>query len=154
MWQEFKTFAMRGSVIDLAVGVVIGAAFGTIVTSLVNDIIMPIVGRIVGQVDFSNLFIDLSGKGYTTLAAAQADGAATINYGVFINNVINFLIVAFAIFMVVRWMNRLTAMTKPEEAPAAPTTKTCPFCMSEIHIEATRCPHCTSEQPKAKAAKA
>ncbi len=118
MWQDFKAFVMRGNVLDLAVGVIIGAAFGVIVNSLVNDVIMPPIGMILGQVDFSELFIDLSGGGYTTLAAAQEAGAATINIGLFINAVINFLIVALVIFLIVRWFSRLTAAASKEEEAA------------------------------------
>lgn len=140
MWREFKEFIMRGNVIDLAVGIIIGAAFGKIVTSFVNDIIMPPVGLLLGKVDFSNLFINLSGQPYPTLAAAKEAGAATINYGAFINTVIDFLIVALAIFLIARVVNRLRR--KPE---AAPTTKECPYCCTAIPIKAIRCPHCTSE---------
>ncbi|MGA9591941.1 MAG: large conductance mechanosensitive channel protein MscL, partial [Candidatus Acidiferrales bacterium] len=125
---------------DMAVGIIIGAAFGKIVTSLVGDVLMPPFGRILGKVDFSSLFINISGKPYDSLAAAKAAGAATINYGVFINNVIDFLIVAFVIFLLVRVINR---WNKP--APAAPSTKECPYCASGISVKATRCPHCTSE---------
>jgi large conductance mechanosensitive channel len=142
MWKEFRDFAMRGNVIDLAVGIIIGAAFGKIVTSLVNDILMPPIGVILGKVDFSSLFINLSGTHYNSLADAKTAGAATINYGVFINNIIDFLIVAFAVFLLVRQVNRLTK--KPEPA-AAPTTKDCPYCATAIPVKATRCPHCTSE---------
>ncbi len=125
MFKEFREFAMRGSVIDLAVGVIIGAAFGKIVSSLVNDILMPPIGLLLGNVDFSNLFIDLSGKGYATLAAAQEAGAPTINYGLFINNVIDFVIVAFVIFLVVRWVNSLQRSEEAEpEAPAEPPQPT------------------------------
>ena len=143
MLQEFKEFIMRGNALDLAIGVIIGAAFGNIVSSLVNDILMPPIGLLLGQVDFSGLFIDLSGQGYATLAAAQEAGAPTLNYGLFINNVIDFLIIAFVIFIVVKQVNRFTK--QEEEAPAEPTTKTCPYCATEIPIAATRCPHCTSE---------
>ena len=142
MIEEFKKFAMRGNVIDLAVGFIMGGAFGAIVTSLVKDIIMPPIGLILGKVDFANLFIDLSGKGYATLADAQKAGAPTINYGVFINTIINFLIVAFVLFLLIRQINRLTA--KPAPA-AAPTTKDCPYCFSSIPLKATRCPSCTSQ---------
>ena len=142
MWKEFRDFAMRGNVIDLAIGIIIGAAFGKIVTSLVNDILMPPIGILFGHVDFSNLFIDLSGKHFASLAEAKAAGAATINYGIFINTIIDFVIVAFAIFLLVRQVNRLTR--KPEAAPI-PTTKECPFCNSTIPLKAARCPHCTSE---------
>lgn len=141
MLKEFKEFAMKGNVLDMAVGIIIGAAFGRIVTSLVSDILMPPIGRILGRVDFSSLFLNISGKSYPTIAAAKAAGAATINYGLFINTVIDFLIVAFAIFLLVRQVNRWT--TKPA-APAAPTTKDCPFCATSIPIKAKRCPNCTS----------
>ena len=142
MLKEFKEFAMRGNVLDLAVGVVIGAAFGKIVASLVDDVIMPPIGRLLGHVDFSNLFLNLSDKSFDTLAAAKAAGAPTLNYGNFINTIINFLIVAFAIFLLVRTVNRWT--TKPA-APAAPTTKDCPQCAMAIPIGAKRCGHCTSQ---------
>lgn len=142
MIQEFKKFAMRGNAIDLAVGFIMGGAFGAIVNSLVNDIIMPPIGLLLGKVDFSNLFINLSGTPYATLEEAKKAGAATINYGLFINTLVNFVIVSFALFLVVRQVNRWT--TKP--APAAePTTKECPYCYSEIPIKATRCPQCTSQ---------
>jgi large conductance mechanosensitive channel len=133
MWKEFRDFIARGSVIDLAVAVIIGAAFGNIVQSLVNDIIMPPIGLLLGRVDFSNLYVNLSTTSYESLAAAQEAGAPTINYGIFINHVISFLIV--------RQLNRVYA--KPEE-PEAPTTKTCPVCFTEIPIQAKRCPNCTS----------
>jgi large conductance mechanosensitive channel len=143
MLKEFKEFAMRGNVVDMAVGIIIGAAFGKIVSSLVKDIIMPPIGVLMGNVDFTNLFINLSDQAYESLAAAQEAGAATINYGVFINTVLDFVIVAFAIFMVIKQMNR---MKKQEEAPPAePTAKDCPHCLSSIPIKATRCGHCTSE---------
>ncbi len=141
MWKEFKAFIIRGNVIDLAIAVIIGGAFGSIVTSLVNDIIMPPIGLLLGKVNFSNLFIDLSGKGYTALADAQAAGAPTINYGLFINTILNFLIVATIIFFVIKGLNSLK---KPEPA-ATPTTKECPFCLSTIPLKATKCPHCTSD---------
>lgn len=147
MLGEFKTFLMRGNVVDLAIAVVIGAAFGAIVTSFVNDILMPPIGLALGHVNFADLFINLSGQSYPTLAAAKAAGAPTINYGVFINNVINFVIIAFVVFMIVRQVNRLTA--KPEAAPAAPATKECAFCASLIPVKARRCPHCTSELTRA-----
>lgn len=141
MLKEFKEFAMRGNVLDMAVGIIIGAAFGRIVTSLVNDIIMPPIGLILGRVDFSSLFLNISGTSYPTLAAAKAAGAATINYGTFLNTVIDFLIVAFVIFLIVRQVNR---WQKP--APAvAPATKECPYCHTTIPVAATRCPNCTSE---------
>ena len=142
MLKEFKEFAMRGNVIDMAVGIIIGAAFGKIVTSLVNDILMPPIGLLLGQVDFSNLFIDLSGQSHASLAEARAAGAATVNYGLFINTLLDFTIVAFAIFLLIRQINR---MKRPAEAPQAPPVKTCPHCLSGIHPKATRCPHCTSE---------
>ncbi len=141
MVKEFRTFIMKGNVIDLAVAVIIGAAFGAIISSLVNDIIMPIIGQLTGKINFTDLFINLSGGSYTSLAAAKAAGAATINYGVFINAIINFLIIGFVIFLVVRQINRLNKA--PE--PAAATTKDCPYCFTAIPIPATRCPHCTSE---------
>jgi large conductance mechanosensitive channel len=139
MLKEFKEFAMRGNVMDLAVGIVIGAAFGRIITSLVNDILMPPIGRLLGKVNFSDLFLNISGQSYPTLAAAKAAGAATINYGLFLNTVIDFVIVAFAIFLVVRQMNR---WSNPAPAPA---TKDCPYCFTAIPLPATRCPNCTSE---------
>ncbi len=143
MLKEFKEFAMRGNVVDMAIGVIIGGAFGKIITSLINDVIMPPIGLLLGGVDFTNLFLDLSGKGYSSLAAAQEAGAATINYGLFLNTILNFIVVALVIFLLVRQINR---MQKQEETPpAAPTTKKCPYCFTEIPIEATRCPHCTSE---------
>ncbi len=136
--KEFRDFTARGNVIDLAVGVIIGAAFGKIVTSLVNDIVMPPIGLVLGHVDFSNLFVDLSDKHYDSLAAAKAAGAPTINYGVFINNTIDFLIVAFVIFMMVRQINRFAK--KP-----APSMQDCPFCTSSISLKAVKCPHCTAD---------
>ena len=143
MLKEFKEFAMRGNVLDMAIGIVIGAAFGAIVTSFVDDLLMPPIGLLLGGVDFTNLFISLDGQQYASLAAAQEAGAATINYGLFISTVIYFLIIAFAIFLLVRQVNRLQA--EPEEAPAEPTSKDCPYCATEIPIQATRCPNCTSE---------
>jgi len=140
MWREFRDFAMRGNVIDLAVGIIIGAAFGKIVSSLVNDILMPPIGVLLGKVDFSNLFLSLTGQHYASLAEAKAAGAATLNYGMFINNIIDFLIVAFAVFLLVQQVNRLAR--KPE---AAPMTKECPYCLSKIPLKATRCPQCTSQ---------
>jgi large conductance mechanosensitive channel len=144
MFKEFKEFAMRGSVLDMAIGIIIGVAFGAIVSSLVADVLMPPFGLLLGKVDFANLYILLSGGGpYPSLAAAQAAGVVTLNYGLFINKIINFLIVAFALFLVIRSMNR---MKKKSEAPApAPTTKDCPFCATAVPIKAVRCPHCTSE---------
>jgi large conductance mechanosensitive channel len=144
MLKEFKEFAMKGNVMDMAVGIIIGAAFGRIVTSLVGDIIMPPIGLLLGKVDFNSLFLNISGKSYPTLAAAKAAGAATINYGSFVNTVIDFLIVAFAIFLMVRQVNRWT--TKPGPAPA-PTTKSCPYCLSTIPVKATKCAFCTAAVP-------
>jgi large conductance mechanosensitive channel len=141
MLKEFKEFAMRGNVLDLAVGVIIGAAFGKIISSLVDDIIMPPIGKALGHVDFSNLFINLSETPYPTIAAAKAAGSPTINYGIFLNTVINFLIVAFAIFLLVRTVNRWT--TKPAPA-AAPASKDCPQCAMPIPVAAKKCGHCTS----------
>jgi large conductance mechanosensitive channel len=142
VFREFREFAMRGNVVDLAVGIIIGAAFGKIITSLVNDLLMPPIGLLLGRVDFSNLFINLSGQPYASLAEARAAGAPTINYGIFLNSVIDFLIVAIAIFLLVRSINRLTR--ERERVPEAPTTKDCPFCFSAIPLRATRCPQCTS----------
>jgi large conductance mechanosensitive channel len=139
--KEFKEFAMKGNVLDMAIGIIIGAAFGKIITSLVGDVIMPPIGLILGRVDFSSLFLSLSGTHYDSLAAAKAAGAPTINYGLFLNNVVDFLIVAFVIFLVVRQVNR---WKKPVPA-AAPATKECPYCFSAIPMKATRCPNCTSE---------
>ncbi len=143
MFKEFKEFAMRGNVLDMAIGIIIGAAFGKIVSSFVADLLMPPIGLLLGKVDFASLFVNLSGQPYPTLAAAKSAGAATINYGVFLNTVLDFLIVAFVIFLLVRQVNRMRR--QPEAAPAAPTTKACAYCLSTIPIKATRCPHCTSE---------
>jgi large conductance mechanosensitive channel len=140
--KEFKEFALRGNVMDMAVGIIIGAAFGKIVTSLVEDVMMPPIGRLLGHVDFSGLFINLGDKSYESLAAAKSAGAATLNYGLFINTVINFAIVAFAVFLVVQQVNR---WTKKPAAPAAPTTKECPQCAMTIPIAAKRCGHCTAQ---------
>jgi large conductance mechanosensitive channel len=144
MLKEFKEFAMRGNVVDMAVGIIIGGAFGTIVKSLVSDVIMPPIGLLLGGVDFSDLFVTLkegaTAGPYSTLAAAQEAGAVTISYGLFINSVISFLIVAFAVFLLIRSINRLQAEPEPE----AVTTKECPHCFTEIAIKATRCPNCTS----------
>jgi len=148
MLKEFREFAMRGNVVDMAVGIIIGAAFGTIVKSLVDDVLMPPIGMLLGNVDFSNLFIvlkhgaEIAGP-YATLEAAKAAGATTLRYGMFINTVISFLIVAFAVFMLIRSLNKLKR--KAEAPPAVPTTKDCPKCYSVIPIKAVRCPHCTSE---------
>lgn len=143
MFKEFKEFTLRGNVIDLAIGVIIGAAFGKIVTSFVNDILMPPIGLLLDNVDFSNLFINLSGQPYGSLEEAQAAGAATINYGLFINTVLDFIIVAFVIFLLVRQVNRMRR--EREAPPAEPTTRECPYCLSTVPLKATRCPHCTSE---------
>lgn len=142
MFQEFKKFAMRGNVLDLAVGVVIGAAFGKVVGSFVEDIIMPPIGRLLGHVDFSNLFVSLNGTHYDTIATAKAAAAPTINYGLFLNTIINFLIVALAIFLLVQQVNR---WGKKPEPVAAPTTKDCPQCAMAIPLAAKRCGHCTSQ---------
>ncbi len=146
MLKEFKEFAMRGNVVDMAVGIIIGVAFGGIIGSLVNDVLMPPIGLALGKVDFGNLFLVLKEGAaapgpYASVAAAKEAGATTLNYGVFVNAIINFLIVAFAVFLLVKQVNRF----KKTEAPAAPTTKPCPFCATDIPIPATRCPHCTSE---------
>lgn len=147
MLKDFKEFAMRGNVVDMAVGIIIGGAFGTIVKSLVSDVIMPPIGLLLGGVDFADFFVTLKDGAeagpYATLAAAQEAGAVTISYGVFINAVISFLIVAFAVFLLIRAINKLKA--KEEAPPAEPTTKECGYCFSEIPIKATRCPNCTSE---------
>ena len=144
MLKDFKDFIMRGNVLDMAVGVIIGGAFGKIVSSLVGDVLMPPIGRLMGGVDFSNLFINLSSTAYTTLKDAQAAGAPTVNYGIFLNNIINFLIVAVTIFILIRQVSKLTP--KPVTAPAAaPTTKSCRFCLSVVPLKATRCAYCTSE---------
>ena len=140
MFSEFKKFVMRGNVMDLAIGVIIGAAFGKIVTSLVDDILMPVIGLVAGKMDFANFFVSLNGQSYPTVAAAKAAGAPTLNYGVFINTVIQFLIVAFVIFLIVKQVNRLLP---PPPAPA-PSTKDCPQCFTKIPIPAKRCPACTS----------
>jgi large conductance mechanosensitive channel len=143
MLKEFKEFAMRGNVLDMAVGIIIGGAFGKIITSFVGDILMPPIGLLLGKVDFSNMFLNLGDGAFAKLAEAKAAGAPTINYGMFANTVIDFVIVAFAIFLLIRQVNRLKR--EPAPAPAAPTTKECPLCCSEIPIRATRCPACTSE---------
>ena len=147
--RDFKEFALRGSVLDMAVGIVLGVAFGRIVTSFVDDILMPPLGLLLGRVDASNLFLSLTGRHFDTLAAAKAAAAPTLNYGVFLNNIFNFLLVAFAIFLLVRQVNRFR---RSQETPA-PTAKECPFCFSAIPIKATRCAHCTSvlEAPSAPA---
>jgi large conductance mechanosensitive channel len=148
MLKDFKEFAMRGNVVDMAVGIVIGAAFGTIVKSFVDDVLMPPIGLLLGNVDFSNLFITLKDGAkaagpYASLVAAKAAGAVTLNLGLFINTIISFVIIAFAVFLVIKGVNR---MKREKAAPAAePITKECPFCLSIISLKATRCPHCTSE---------
>lgn len=144
-FSEFKKFIAQGNVIDLAVGVIIGSAFSGIVKNLVENIITPAISVLTKNIAFSDLFYALDGKEYATLAAAQEAGAATINYGIFIQGVIDFIITAFVIFLMVKVINKIREAGKKEEAPAAPTTKECPFCKSEISIDATRCPHCTSE---------
>lgn len=143
MIKEFKEFAMRGNVLDMAIGIVIGVAFGKIISSLVSDVLMPPIGLLIGNIDFSNLFINLSGPHYATLAEAKNAGAATMNYGVFINAVIDFVIVAFVLFLLIRQVNRLKQ--KPEVMPATPSTKECQFCRSVVSNKAIRCPYCTSE---------
>lgn len=148
MFKEFKDFAMRGNVVDMAVGIIIGAAFGTVVKSFVDDVLMPPIGLLLGNVDFSNLFITLRegvkvAGPYESLAAAKAAGAVTLNLGVFINTVISFLIVAFAVFLVIKGLNRMKR--EKEEAAATPAAKECPFCFMNIPIQASRCPHCTSQ---------
>ena len=141
MFKEFKEFAIKGNVIDLAIGVIIGGAFGKIVSSLVSDIVMPPLGLLLGKVDFSSLFINLSGRRFASLVAAKAAGAPTINYGLFLNNIIDFVIVAFVIFLVVRQINRIKKRPRSPEAK----TKACPYCFSEVPKPATRCPQCTSQ---------
>ncbi len=143
MWADFRKFVARGNVLDLAVAVIIGGAFGAIVTSLVNDVIMPPIGLILGHVDFKDLFVTLNRQSYPTLAAAKAASAPVIAYGQFLNTVINFLIVAFVVFVLVRQVSKL--QRKPEPAPAAPTTKDCPYCCTAIPLQAKRCPNCTSQ---------
>ncbi len=147
MLKEFKKFAIKGNMIDLAVGMIIGTAFNKLVSSLVNDMIMPVLGLLTGKIDFAKLYIALDGNTYESLAEAEELGVACFKYGAFIAGLIDFLIMAFIVFLFVKWMNKLRDMNKEPEQPKAPTTKVCPFCKSEISIEATRCPHCTSEQP-------
>ena len=151
MLKEFKQFAIKGNMIDLAVGMIIGTAFNKLVSSLVNDMFMPLLGLLTGKIDFAKLYIALDGNTYASLSEAEELGVACFKYGAFIAGLIDFIITAFVVFLFVKWMNKLNELGKKEEvaAPAAPTTKVCPFCKSEIAIEATRCPHCTSEQPKA-----
>ena len=148
MFKEFKEFVMRGNVVDMAIGIVIGAAFGSIVKSFVDDVLMPPIGLLLGNVDFSNLFITLkegakAAGPYASLVAAKAAGAVTLNLGIFINTVISFLIIAFAVFLVIKGLNRM--QQEKVAPPAEPTTKECPFCLSTIPLKSTRCPHCTSE---------
>jgi large conductance mechanosensitive channel len=144
MFKEFKTFAMRGNVLDLAVGLVIGAAFGKIVTSFVEDILMPPIGLALGKVDMRSLFIDLSGTHHASIAEAKAAGAATINYGIFLNTVVDFVIVAFAVFLLVRQVNKLKG---PAPVAAAPATKECPYCLTKIPLAASKCAACTTALP-------
>lgn len=143
MLKEFKEFAMRGNVLDMAVGIIVGAAFGQIVNSFVQDVMMPPMGRLVGHVDFSNLFVSLTGQHYDTVAAAKAAGAATLNYGLFLNTIMNFLIVAFAVFLLVRQVNHL--MPKPAPVPVARATRDCPYCLSAVPAKASKCAYCTSD---------
>ena len=145
MWKDFRAFVLRGNVIDLAVAVILGAAFGRIVTSLVDDVMMPPIGLILGGVDFKDLFIDLSGRGYATLAEAQAASAPTLRYGLFLNALVNFLVVALAMFLLLRWV--VSRVFPP--TTVAPVTRDCPFCLSAIPIQARRCAHCTAELPAA-----
>ena len=151
MLKEFKEFALRGNVLDMSVGIVIGAAFTGIVNSLVRDIINPILGLALKRIDFANLYVNLSGNDYATLSEAEAAGAAVLKYGVFITAVVQFLIVAFSIFLVIKWIN--TLRRKTEEEPVAteetPSTRACPFCVSQVSVNAVRCAHCTSELPPA-----
>lgn len=140
MWKEFKEFAVKGNVLDLAVAVILGAAFGKIITSFVSDLLMPPLGMLLGNLNFDNLFIDLSGKGFATLEEAKKAGAPTINYGMFIENIVNFFLVAFPVFLMVRWVSKLK-----KQEPAVVNSKECPFCVSTIAIKATRCPQCTSQ---------
>ena len=147
MFKEFKKFAIKGNMIDLAVGMIIGGAFNKLVSSLVNDMIMPVLGLLTGKIDFAKLYIALDGKKYESLAEAEELGVACFKYGAFIAGLIDFLIMAFVVFLFVKWMNKLRDMNKEPEPVKESTTKICPFCKSEISIEATRCPHCTSEQP-------
>ncbi len=147
MLKDFKNFVMRGNVVDMAVGVIIGAAFGKIVSSLVSDVLLPPIGRITGGVDFSNLYINLTNTPYNSLAQAQQAGAATVNYGIFLNNVINFFIVSGVLFILIMQVNKLKTRF---EDKAAPNTKECPFCLSSIPLKAVKCAHCTSEVPAGK----
>ena len=148
MMKEFKQFAIKGNMIDLAVGMIIGTSFNKIVSSLVNDMIMPLLGIFTGKIDFAKLFIALDGNTYETLAAAEEAGVACFKYGSFLAGLLDFIIMAFIVFLFVRGINKLREANKEPEAPKAVTTKVCPFCKSEISLEATRCPHCTSELEK------
>ncbi len=149
MLKEFKEFAIKGNMIDMAVGVIVGGAFSSLVGTLVNNILMPLLSLITAGADFTTWFIALDGNHYATAAAAEEAGAAVVNFGMFIQGIINFVLMAFVVFLVVRAINKARAAMKPaEEAPEEPTTKVCPFCQSEISILATRCPHCTSELPE------
>ena len=147
MLDEFRKFIARGSFFDLAVGIAVGAAFSTVVSSLVKDILMPPIGLLTGGVDFSELYLNLSGREFASLAEATQAGAATINYGIFINNVISFLVVAVVLFLLIRQYNRIQDRFRREPAPGAPTEKTCPRCRMTVPVDATRCPHCTSDLP-------
>lgn len=144
MLKEFKKFALRGNMIDLAVGIIVGGAFNSIVNSLVNDIIMPLLGVFTKNINFSDWFFALDGKDYATLQAAEAEGAAVVKYGLFLSNVLNFIIMAFVVFLIVRWINKIKRPTEQ----AAPTTKKCQYCYSDIHIDATKCSHCTADIDK------
>lgn len=148
MLNEFKQFAVKGNMIDLAVGMIIGTSFNKIVSSLVNDMIMPLLGIFTGKIDFAKLFIALDGNTYETLAAAEEAGVACFKYGSFLAGLLDFIIMAFIVFLFVRGINKMREANKEPEAPKAPTTKVCPFCKSEISLDATRCPHCTSELDK------
>ncbi len=143
MLKEFKEFIQKGNVLDMAVGFIMGAAFGKVVSSLINDVLMPPIGLLLGKVDFAGLYINLSGKPFESLAAAKAAGAPTINYGLFLNTLLEFLIVALAVFLLVKWINAFRR--RPAAVPAVPTTKECPFCLSAVPLKAVRCPFCTSE---------
>jgi large conductance mechanosensitive channel len=145
LFEDFKKFALRGNVLDMAIGVILGAAFGKIVTSMVTDVIMPPIGLLLGKVNFAGLFINLTSHPYANIAEAKAASAPTLNYGIFINAIIDFLIVALVVFLLVQQFNRLMERTKKKEEPAAPTTRDCPYCLSNIPLKATRCAHCTSE---------
>ncbi len=149
MLKEFREFALKGNVVDLAVGVIIGAAFGKITTSLVNDIIMPPVGLLLGKVDFSNLFLSLTGQHYNSLADAKAAGAPTLNYGMFINTCLDFAIVAFAVFLLVKQINKLKNRVSQEAPAASPTERNCPLCLTPVPIQAKKCKACTADLPPA-----